>query len=87
MPTPPVKTGHIGLAADGSVWDLNTSQRVGDVNPTVTMGPAISINKNDVLDQGYWVIEPTIGADCTLVASDGTATSPANGKSYLLTVI
>lgn len=77
--------GRIGLAADGSVWDLMTSQKVGSLGE-VTMGPAVPINTGDVLTQGYWVIAPNGNANCVLVDSDGTATSPAAGNAYLLTV-
>lgn len=85
-PTPSVKIGRIGLAADGSAWDLMTSHKIGAVGGELTMGPAVPVNAGDILTQGYWVIAPNGNANCVLVDSDGTATSPAAGNAYLLTV-
>lgn len=77
------------MAADGSVWDLMTDEKIGAVvGGTVAMGAPVNINNGDTLDQGYWVFEPRgiIDPDCTLIQSDGTTQSPDNGRIYLLTV-
>lgn len=83
MTTPPLKTGTVGLAADGGVWDLATSQKIGDANPVVSMDDPISVKTGDALDQGVWVVTTS---NCSLIHSDGTDTSPVNGNAYLITV-
>jgi len=86
-----LRTSDIGRQPDGSILmyapPISQTQLVTPgVPPTLAIGPPTTVAADAVIAAGAWVFEPTGNADIQIIHSDGTATAPANGKIFPLTV-